>query len=100
MTIAERKNLIADKKNGASVSHLMEKYDVSKSTVMRVWRRREEILKNNTCLDTRKRVAIELYRPVLEVRMLEWVEFVRSKNIQLQINIAALIAACKEISTL
>ena len=47
LTIAERKNLIADKNNGASVSHLMEKYDVSKSTVMRVWKRKEHILKKS-----------------------------------------------------
>lgn len=100
LTTAERKNLIADKKNGTSVASLMEKYNVSKSTVMRVWKRRKEILEHVSCFDDRKHMVLnKLYRPALEVRMLEWVEFVRSKKIKLIINYGALVAAAKKIST-
>ena len=100
LTNAERKNLIADKKNGTSVASLMEKYNVSKSTVMRLWKRRQEILEHVSCFDDRKHMVLnKLYRPALEVRMLEWVEFVRSKKIKLIINYGALVAAAKKIST-
>ena len=78
----------------------MEKYNVSKSTVMRVWKRRQEILEHVSCLNDHKHIMRRcLYRPALEVRMLEWVEFVRSKKIKLIINYGALLAAAKKIST-
>ena len=101
LTIADRKKLIADKQGGASVAHLMEKYNVSKSTVHRVWRNRKKILASGC--DAGKRVAATLFRPVLEARVLEWIDelVVRSqpKKTRFQVvTTAALIRSATKIA--
>ena len=96
LTIGDRKKLIAARQAGASVAILIEQFDVSRSTVTRVWKKRKAIL--NSACDARRRVGNTVFRPVLEARLLAWLELVRGKNIRLQVSASALCVAAAKIS--
>jgi hypothetical protein len=96
LTIGDRKKLIAARQAGASVAILIEQFDVSRSTVTRVWKNRKAIL--NSACDARRRVGDTVFRPVLEARLLAWLELVRGKNIRLQVSASALCVAAAKIS--
>eukprot|EP00750_Incisomonas_marina_P023565 INCI5043.4.p1 GENE.INCI5043.4~~INCI5043.4.p1 ORF type:complete len:649 (-),score=98.48 INCI5043.4:808-2754(-) len=63
---------------------------------MRVWRNREKILASDS--DAGKRVGNTVYRPVLEARVLRWLELVRGKNIRLQVSASALCVTAGKIA--